>query len=268
MASLRFTILGCGSSGGVPRLGGDWGDCDPTNRKNRRRRCSMLVERIAGDAITRVLIDTSPDMREQLLDAGIGTLDGVVYTHSHADHVHGIDDLRQIVFNMRRRLPVWADAPTQEALLARFAYAFVQPAGSPYPPILDLHSIHHSPFVVDGPAGPITFTPITVDHGSMDALGFRIGDLAYVPDVVAIPEASWPPLMGLQVWVIDALRRKPHPTHAHLDLTLQWIARAQPTQAVITNMHLDMDYDTLVKELPQGVTTAFDGMVLTLDTQE
>lgn len=267
MAQMRFTILGCGSSGGVPRLGGDWGDCDPKNTKNRRRRCSLLVERLANNATTRVLIDTSPDMRDQLLDANVGTLDGVVFTHSHADHTHGIDDLRQIVFNMRQRLPVWADAPTQDALLSRFAYAFVQPEGSPYPPILDLHHMR-GPFSVNGPAGPIDFTPMTVDHGSMDALGFRIGNLAYIPDVVRIPDDIWPQLQGLDCWIIDALRRKPHPTHAHLDLTLDWIARAKPAQSVITNMHLDMDYATLVNELPQGITPAFDGMVLTFDTVE
>jgi phosphoribosyl 1,2-cyclic phosphate phosphodiesterase len=267
MAQMRFTILGCGSSGGVPRLGGDWGDCDPKNTKNRRRRCSLLVERLANNATTRVLIDTSPDMRDQLLDANVGTLDGVVFTHSHADHTHGIDDLRQIVFNMRHRLPVWADAPTQDALLSRFAYAFVQPEGSPYPPILDLHHMR-GPFSVNGPAGPIDFTPLTVDHGSMDALGFRIGNLAYIPDVVRIPDDIWPQLQGLDCWIIDALRRKPHPTHAHLDLTLDWIARVKPAQSVITNMHLDMDYATLVNELPQGITPAYDGMVLTFDTAE
>ena len=264
MASLRFTLLGCGSSGGVPRLGNHWGDCDPNNPRNRRRRCSLLVERIDGDAVTTVLIDTSPDMREQLLDARVGHLDGVVYTHSHADHVHGIDDLRQIVLNMRRRLHVWADAPTQNALISRFGYAFMQPEGSPYPPILDLRSID-GPFHVDGPAGPIAFTPFTVDHGSMDALGFRIGPLAYVPDVVAIPDAAWPQLMGLECWIVDALRRKPHPTHAHLDLTLSWIARAKPSEAVITNMHLDLDYEVLTAELPPGVSPAFDGRVITFD---
>lgn len=264
MATLRFVILGCGSSGGVPRIGGDWGDCDPTNRKNRRRRCSMLVERHAGDAVTRVLIDTSPDMRDQLLDAGIGSLDGVVYTHSHADHTHGIDDLRQIVFNMRQRLPVWADAPTQDALLSRFAYAFVQPQGSPYPPILDLRAIDGT-FEVTGAAGPISLTPFRVDHGSMDALGFRVAGLAYVPDVVAIPDDSWQYLQGLDCFVIDALRRKPHPTHAHLDLTLEWISRLKPAQSVITNMHLDMDYATLVDELPKAVTPAYDGMVISFD---
>lgn len=262
--SLRFTILGCGSSGGVPRLGGDWGDCDPKNPKNRRRRCSMLVEQTGPGGVTRVLIDTSPDMREQLLEAGVGVLDGVVYTHSHADHTHGLDDLRQIVFNMKDRLPVWADGPTEAALISRFGYAFVQPQGSPYPPILELRSIPHGPFDVPGPGGPIRFTPFTADHGSIEALGFVVGGLAYLPDAVAIPEESWPHLMGLQVFVVDALRRKPHPTHAHLSLTLEWIARAAPARAVITNMHLDMDYETLVHELPQGVEPAFDGLVIAL----
>ena len=259
----RFTILGCGSSGGVPRLGGDWGDCDPTNRKNRRRRCSLLVERIGAEGITRVLIDTSPDMRDQLLDAGVGTLDAVAYTHSHADHVHGIDDLRQIVFNLRRRLPIWADGPTQGALLDRFAYAFVQPEGSPYPPILDLHTID-GPFTIQGAGGPLTLTPFVADHGSIDALGFRVGGLAYLPDAVQIPEESWPHLTGLQVWIIDALRRKPHPTHAHLALTLEWLARAAPERGVLTNMHLDLDYASLAAELPAHITPAFDGMVIEL----
>ncbi|MBD0866655.1 MAG: MBL fold metallo-hydrolase, partial [Rhodobacteraceae bacterium] len=141
MDQLRFTILGCGSSGGVPRLGGHWGDCDPTNPRNRRRRCSMLVERDGPGGTTSVLIDTSPDLRSQLLDTGTGRLDGVVYTHSHADHVHGIDDLRMIVFNMRARLPVWADGDTQNALCSRFGYVFAQSKGSPYPPILNIKTI-------------------------------------------------------------------------------------------------------------------------------
>ena len=266
MANLRFTILGCGSSGGVPRLGGDWGDCDPSNPKNRRRRCSMLVERITDAGTTRVLIDTSPDMRDQLLSAGVGTLDGVVYTHSHADHMHGIDDLRQIVFNRRERLPVWADGPTQEALLGRFGYAFMQPEGSSYPAILDLHTID-GPIDVPGPGGAITFAPFRAEHGTMDALGFRIGPLAYLPDVIAIPATSWPLLMGLDVWVLDALRRKPHPTHAHLALSLDWIARAKPRRAVLTNMHVDLDYDTLLAELPPSVTPAFDGMVIETEAE-
>lgn len=259
----RFTVLGCGSSGGVPRLGGDWGDCDPSNPRNRRRRCSMLVERIGSEGVTRVLIDTSPDMRDQLLDAGVGVLDAVAYTHAHADHVHGIDDLRQIVFNLRHRLPVWADGPTQEALIDRFAYAFVQPAGSPYPPILDLHTID-GPFTIEGAGGPVTLRPFVADHGSIDALGFRIGGLAYLPDVVALPDTAWEELRDLDCWVLDALRRKPHPTHIHLALALDWIERAAPRRAVLTNMHIDLDHATLESELPPHIRPAHDGMVIEL----
>lgn len=264
MARYRFTILGCGSSGGVPRLGGDWGDCDPTDPRNRRSRCSLLIEREGPGGVTRVLIDTSPDMRQQLLAAGVGTLDAVVYTHAHADHVHGIDDLRQVVFNMRRRLAVWADGPTQEALYSRFGYAFIQPPDSPYPAILDMNTIH-GPLTIDGPGGPVTLQPIKVNHGSIDALGFRIETLAYLPDVIEIYPNSWPLLVGLEVWILDALRRKPHPTHAHLALSLDWIERAQPRRAVITNMHVDLDYSAVDAETPPHVTPAHDGLVLTLD---
>ena len=261
MSTLRATILGCGSSGGVPRLGGHWGDCDPDEPRNTRRRCSLLLERICPEGRTQVLIDTSPDMRAQLLDAGIGRLDAVVYTHAHADHVHGIDDLRQLVFNTRARLAVWADGPTQEALYSRFGYAFTQPKDSPYPPILDMHTIS-GPITIKGAGGTLTLHPIRLNHGTIDALGFRIGGLAYCPDVVSIYPESWPWLEGLDVWIIDALRRKPHPTHAHLDLTLDWIARAAPRHAVLTNLHHDLDYATLHSETPENVTPAHDGMVI------
>ncbi len=264
MPRLVFTILGCGSSGGVPRLGGDWGDCDPADKRNARRRCSLLVERHDSGGTTRVLIDTSPDMRAQLLDAGVGTLDAVVYTHSHADHVHGIDDLRQVVFNMRRRLPVWADSPTQEALYARFGYAFMQPADSPYPPILDMNTIRGD-VEIAGPGGLIRLQPFKVDHGSMDALGFRIEALAYLPDVLDIYPESWLQLQRLDCWVLDALRRKPHPTHAHLARSLDWIARASPRRAVLTNMHIDLDYRTLDAETPSNVCPAHDGLTIAYD---
>jgi len=262
--TLRFTILGCGSSGGVPRIGGNWGDCDPNNPKNRRRRCSMLVERIGAEGITRVLIDTSPDMREQLLSAGVGTLDAVVYTHAHADHVHGLDDLRQIAFNMRNRLPVWADAETQDALLSRFGYAFVQPPDSNYPPICDLRSIKGA-FEITGAGGAIPFQPFTVEHGNIDALGLRIGGLAYLPDVSAIPDPAWAHLDNLDIWVLDALRRAPHPTHAHLAQALEWIERAAPKEGVLTNMHIDLDHDAVMAETPKHIRPAYDGMVLELD---
>lgn len=265
MARLSFTILGCGSSGGVPRLGGHWGECDPANPRNHRRRCSMLVTREDAGGATRVLIDTSPDMRAQLLDAGVGLLDAVVYTHSHADHVHGLDDLRQIVFNLRRRLPVWADGDTQDALLSRFGYAFVQPEDSPYPPILDMHTIR-GPFTVEGAGGAIELRPFRVHHGSIDALGFRIGPLAYLPDVAEMTDEAWEAVAGLDCWVLDALRRTPHPTHVHLARALEWIERAAPRRAVLTNMHIDLDYETVAAETPEHVVPAHDGMTITYET--
>lgn len=262
MAQMRVTILGCGSSGGVPRLGGHWGDCDPNNPKNRRQRCSLLVERRDVQGTTTVLIDTSPDLRNQLLAADVERLDAVIYTHSHADHVHGIDDLRMIVFNMRARLPVWADPPTRDALMRRFDYAFVQPEGSTYPPILDMNLIDGD-VTIDGPGGAIRFTPFEVAHGGMDALGFRIGDLAYLPDVAQIPDDIWPHLENLDCWIVDALRRDPHPTHAHLARTLEWIDRVQPKHAVLTNMHIDLDYNTLRAETAPHIEPAYDGLTLT-----
>ena len=263
MAELTFTILGCGSSGGVPRLGGLWGACDPDNPKNRRRRCSLLVERTDGDGITRVLIDTSPDMRQQLLDAGIGDLDAVVYTHGHADHVHGIDDLRMIVFNKRQEVDVWADGATQDRLYGSFGYAFTQPDGSPYPPILKMHTIDGD-LTVSGAGGDITLTPFKVSHGSIDALGFRIRNVAYLPDVAEIYDAAWKTLTGLDIWIVDALRRTPHPTHAHLERTLQWIERVAPKRAVLTNMHIDLDYATRLAETPDHIEPAYDGLRLTV----
>lgn len=264
---IRSTILGCGSSGGVPRLGGRWGTCDPANPKNRRRRCALLVERIGHDGITRVLIDTGPDMVPQLLDAGVGELDAVVYTHPHADHIHGIDDLRQIVYNIRAMIPVWADAPTTEALLARFGYIFQTPPGSYYPPICELHLIR-APFAIDGAGGAIEMAPFEVDHGGTPALGFRIGgleqSLVYLPDVLTIPEDAWPLIEGCDVFICDALRRDPHPSHAHLALTLDWFARARCGLGVTTNMHIDLDYDAVMRETPENVVPAHDGMRIEL----
>ncbi len=261
---LSFTILGCGSSGGVPRVGGLWGACDPTNPKNARRRCSLLVTRTSGDKMTRVLIDTSPDMRMQLLDAGVGTLDAVIFTHGHADHVHGIDDLRMIVFNMRERLQVWADGDTSNDLLGRFGYIFAQPKGSNYPPICELNAIKGD-IMISGAGGDIRLQPFEVQHGNIDALGFRIGDVAYLPDVSDIPDPSWAALQNLDIWIVDALRRDPHPTHSHLANTLQWIARAVPKKAVLTNMHNDLDYAKVAAETPDHVHPAYDGMTLTVD---
>ena len=263
MAEYIFTILGCGSSGGVPRLGGNWGDCDPTEPKNRRQRCSMLVERITGNGKTTVLIDTSPDLRNQLLKADVGALDAVVYTHDHADHVHGIDDLRMIVFNMRKRLPIWADATTQVTLRQRFGYTFEQVQGTLYKPILEMNNMT-GPVSITGSGGTIVLTPFLVDHGPIQANGFRIENLVYLPDISDMNDAAWDMVKGLDMWVVDALRREPHPTHSHLTKTLKWIEHAVPKNAVLTNMHNDLDYATLCAETPDHITAAFDGLQIRL----
>lgn len=269
--TIEVDILGCGSSGGVPRLGGpgdagNWGDCDPSNPKNRRRRCSILVRRKSGEGETRVLVDTSPDLREQLLDARIVRLDGVLITHDHADQTHGMDDLRAITLITGSRIDVWTDRANWKSLMAKFGYCFVQPPGSDYPPILNAHEIHEpfKPFVIAGPGGSVPIQAFGQGHGQIRSLGFRFGPFAYSSDVDGLDEAAFAALQGVECWIVDALRRTPHPSHAHLAKSLEWIARVRPKRAVLTNMHLDMDYETLRRELPEGVEPAFDGMRLTL----
>ncbi|MCZ7656901.1 MAG: MBL fold metallo-hydrolase [Xanthobacteraceae bacterium] len=261
--SLAVTILGCGSSGGVPRPGLGWGACDPDTPRNRRRRCSLLVERHGEAGVTRILIDTAPDLREQLLDAGVDRLDAVLYTHEHADHIHGIDDLRPLVIHQRRRMDVWMDEATSRALHARFGYCFMTPPGSAYPPILQEHRlVPGTPVTLEGQGGPIAFLPFLLDHGDIPALGFRFGQVAYTPDVKALPEDSLPALAGLDLWIVDALRYASHPTHFSVDDALRWIERLAPRRAVLTNMHADIDYDDIKAKVPPHVDVAYDGMRL------
>jgi phosphoribosyl 1,2-cyclic phosphate phosphodiesterase len=261
--SYRVTLLGCGSSGGVPRVGEGFGTCDPAEPRNRRRRCSILVETENASGRTSVLVDTSPDLREQLIDAGINALDGVLYTHDHADHTHGIDDLRGLAQSSRRKVDTHADERTAAVLHARFGYCFSTPPGSAYPPILnDCRLVAGTWVEIEGAGGSIAALPFTVGHGDIDALGFRFGNLAYTPDVKSVPDESLEALANLDVWIVDALRRRPHPSHWHLDLTLEWIARLKPRRAILTNLHTDMDYQTLCAELPDGIEPGYDGMVI------
>ena len=261
--SLSFTVLGCGSSGGVPRLDGDWGQCDPTNPKNRRSRCSLLVTRKTDAGETAILIDTSPDMRAQLIDAQRFWLDAVLYTHDHADQTHGIDDIRAMVYSKRKRVEVWMDAATSETLTNRFGYCFTQAEGSGYPAILNDNRIE-TPFrdiTIQGAGGDIIATPFRQIHGAIDSLGFRINNVAYSSDISELPEESYAAVENLDFWIIDALRRAPHPTHFNLEKSLDMISRFKPKKAILTNLHVDLDYEQLKKELPDGVEPAFDGMV-------
>lgn len=260
---LRIRILGCGSSGGVPRIGNDWGACDPLNPRNRRLRCSLLVERVSAQGVTRVLIDTGPDLREQMLTADVPALDAVLYTHSHADHLHGIDDLRQFAMLQRQRMPVYMDDRTYCGSLRAFSYCFETPAGSSYPPILDRHRLEAGETtIIDGRGGPIDFLPIEVEHGEIPALGFRIRDIAYLPDVSGIPAAAAPAFADLQLWILDCLRPTPHPSHFHLEQALGWIERMSPREAVLTNLHNSLDHDDLDAMTPAHVRPAHDMMLL------
>ncbi|SMQ64665.1 phosphoribosyl 1,2-cyclic phosphate phosphodiesterase [Devosia lucknowensis] len=257
------TILGCGSSGGVPRLGNDWGACDPSDPRNRRRRCALLIEgwRDAIDEPTRALIDTGPDLREQLLGTRVDRIDAVLYTHEHADHTHGIDDLRVLALHNRRRVDVYFSAACGLRLREAFGYCFSTPQGSSYPPILNAHEITDGDMVrVEGPGGTLEFQAFNLHHGDIDALGYRVGGLAYTPDLSSVPETAGPALEGLDTWIVDALRPTPHPSHLSLPETLQLIAKHAPRQAVLTNMHIDLDYAETDRTTPSNVAPAFDGM--------
>lgn len=263
--SLRVTILGCGSSGGVPRIGNDWGACDPANPRNRRSRCAVLIERRGAAGTTVVLVDTTPDVRGQLLDAGIGWLDAVFYTHDHADHTHGIDDLRVVAYNGRDRVNVYADEATLATLQKRFDYCFRTPEGSGYPAILRGHVLRHGePVWIKGAGGSIELIPFNQIHGNITSLGFRVGGVAYSSDLNGLPEESLALLERLEVWIVDALRYTPHPSHFSVKEALEWIERICPARAILTHLHVDLDYETLRHMLPPGVEPAYDGMVIEL----
>ena len=258
----RLTILGCGSSGGVPRIGAKWGKCDPENPKNRRRRCSVLLEQFQDRGrATRVLVDTSPDLREQLLATRIEALDGVLFTHDHADHTHGIDDLRMVAYAQKKRVTCYFDADTGASLMTRFGYCFEGKEAGGYPSILRGNIIaSDAKFAIEGAAGLVNVAAIRQQHGALPTLGFRFDNLAYSPDISDLDEDVVARLEGLDVWIVDALRYEPHVSHFHVKKALAWIERLKPKRAVLTHMTGDLDYATLARELPDGVEPAYDGM--------
>lgn len=267
--ALTATLLGCGSSGGVPRVGFGWGSCDPTEPRNRRRRCSLLLEQDGPEGRTTVLIDTGPDVRQQLLDADVKHIDAVLYTHEHADHTHGIDDLRVLALYQRSLVDIYADQRTASLLRMRFAYCFETPPGSSYPPILTLNMMSIGEMVsVGGAGGFIRALPFDQDHGDIQSLGFRIGNFAYSSDVNGLSSESEKFLQGLDVWIVDALRPQPHPSHWSLSEALEWIEKLKPKRAILTNMHTDMDYRALLQTLPEGVEPGYDGMRIGVEVLE
>ena len=260
--SIIATIMGCGSSGGVPRIGGNWGVCNPAEPRNRRRRCSLLIEGFTGDSEpTRIVIDTGCDLREQLLDSGVDRVDAVLYTHEHADHTHGIDDLRVLALNNRRRVDVYFSHEAGQRIVQSFAYCFTAPPDSGYPPILNQNIITAgTPIVIAGPGGDVEILPFRQEHGEIFSLGFRVGGFAYSCDVSGIPDESFAAVSGLDVWILDALRPAPHPSHLSLSEALEQVAIHRPREAVLTNLHIDLDYADTDRITPANVRPAYDGL--------
>ncbi len=270
---MRYTVLGCGSSPGTPRITGDWGACDPNEPRNRRLRCSLLIQKIGTDGTTNVVVDTSPDFREQMISADVSHIDGVLYTHAHADHIHGIDDLRGYALAQRKLIDIYADNSTLGRLHEAFGYCFKTPPGSIYPPILNAHKISVGQQVtITGKGGAIIALPVLQTHGDFHSVGFRFGSLehgglCYSPDISGIPDESLDAVKNLDCWIVDALQYKPHPSHFSLGETLEWIKRLKPKRSIITHMHIPLDYLTMKAELPEGVEPAYDGLVIEMDTQ-
>ena len=250
---MKLRILGCGTSSGVPRIGGDWGRCDPDNARNLRSRASILVS-LGG---FRLLVDTSPDMRLQLLDAGVGEVDAVIWTHEHADHCHGLDDLRQIMHLRGSAVPAYARGNVLDILKWRFTYAFVGNAG--YPASVDPIDLADHQAI-----GPIEVSAIDMPHGPIKATGLIFSDgahrIGYATDFSRFTDDMVDFFQGVDLFVIDALRRYPHPTHPHLAMTLAALEKVGNPHAIITHMDNTMDYDDLAGELPPGVEPGYDGL--------
>ncbi len=255
---MRITVLGCGHAGGTPMIGEGWGACDPENPKNRRLRPSILVEHGA----TRLLVDTSPDLRQQLLSAAVDRLDAVLYTHAHADHLHGIDDLRALNRSMKADIPAYADAETWRQIEERFGYVMspLKPGVTfYYKPVLQKNVIAAGDrFKIGG----IEIETFDQDHGYSRTLGFRFGEIAYSTDVVNMPEESFAALAGIDTWLVDALVDYDHPTHAHVDKIIDWTKRLNPRRTILTHLSHRLDYAILAGQLPDGMEPAFDGMVI------
>ena len=258
---MRVTVLGSGASSGVPLIGCDCSVCSSSNPKNRRTRVSILIE--VGNS--KLLVDTSPDLRTQAISNGIKKVDAIFFTHAHADHVHGIDDTRSFNYHLNQHINIYGDNETLAEIQQRFPYAF-KPAIPEYGwfrPCLVPNIIGEEmlPFKV---TGEFEVRPFRQFHGKIQTLGLRVNDFAYSTDVNNLPEESFQALRNTKIWLVDCLRYHPAPTHAHLEMTLDWIERVKPELAILTHMGHEFDYETLLKELPASVVPAYDGMVIDL----
>lgn len=266
---LEFTILGSGSSGGVPRADGAWGVCDPAEPRNRRSRCSMLVRRKGqGGEETTIIVDTAPELRQQAAEAQVRRLDAVLFTHDHADQTHGLDDIRAFYQRQRQVIDCWMDAATHASLTRRFDYVFETQGGYPAIAKPKLIPAHGETWAVDGPSGPVPIVTFDQAHGSIRSVGYRFGGVAYCPDVSALDERAFEALADLDVWIVDALRDTPHPTHATVEIALGWIERVRPRRAILTDLHIDLDYQALSARLPAGVEAAYDGLSFNCEIRE
>jgi len=263
---MKLTVLGCGGSGGVPlagrQPGGYWGKADPANPKNRRSRVSVLIEtdgNADGGKPTRILIDTSPDLRQQILDNDISDIDAVLFTHAHADHCHGLDELRGLVYSRGAPIDAYMDARTHALLSQRFDYAFSssREENNLYPALMSDHVIAGT-FSIGG----VPVQSFEQTHGREHSIGYRIGDIAYSTDASALDDNAFAILHGVKLWVVDCLRDEPHPTHSHTEQTLEWIARVKPERAILTHMNEQLDYDELKGRCPPGVEPGYDGLVV------
>jgi phosphoribosyl 1,2-cyclic phosphate phosphodiesterase len=267
---MKITILGCGGSGGVPTAGGDWGECDRAEPRNRRSRPAILIQ----SHTTTLLVDTGPDIRSQLLATGVHEIDAILYTHHHADHTHGFDDIRYLNVVRGQPMPIYGNAATLAEMQQRFAYAFApRESNHFYRPAVIPHILYCAAWPPHQPRagnttpiqiGDMLVQPFAQDHGSCVSVGIRVGDFAYSTDVRALDETAFGILAGVKVWVVDALREEPHPVHSHVAQTLAWIARVQPQQAYLTHMNQSLDYQTLLARCPANVAPAYDGLVIQL----
>lgn len=262
----KFTILGCGSSPGVPRSTGDWGACDPKNYKNKRKRPAFLIERFQNkNEKTTIVIDTGPDFREQMIFSEVKKIDAVLYTHPHADHTHGIDDLRSFCLDQKKKIDIYSDEKTLNHLSKVFSYCFETPAGSSYPPLFNRHKIRaYEKFWIKGSGGDVEILPIEQQHGSILSLGYKIGQVAYCTDVSNFSKESLEQLKNIDILILDCLQYKDHPSHLSLEKALNYIEKIAPRRVILTHMHIALDYDTLQKETPNYVEPAYDGLTFTI----